>query len=115
MEAASNNRGVIAFMVIGAIILGIIGFLLLVNNGEEPLSNSDGIVMSEETATAVVDLTDNPTAVSPTEEILIEEISPTETHQNVEPTARVGLQSTDPGIVNLASGDIQLVEFFAFW
>lgn len=33
----------------------------------------------------------------------------------VVPTARVGLQGTDPGTVNLASGDIQLVEFFAFW
>lgn len=31
------------------------------------------------------------------------------------PTPRVGLVATDPSTVNLASGDIQLVEFFAFW
>ena len=31
------------------------------------------------------------------------------------PTARIGLQATDPEIVSLASGEIQLVEFFAFW
>ena len=31
------------------------------------------------------------------------------------PTARTGLESTDPGTVNLASGEIQLIEAFAFW
>jgi hypothetical protein len=35
--------------------------------------------------------------------------------QNIVPTQRVGLQETDPGSVNLSSGDIQLIEFFAFW
>lgn len=35
--------------------------------------------------------------------------------ENAEPTARVGLQATDPETVMLGSGDIQLVEFFAFW
>jgi len=31
------------------------------------------------------------------------------------PTPRAGLESTDPATVHLASGDIQLIEFFAFW
>jgi len=31
------------------------------------------------------------------------------------PTARIGLQASDPEIVSLATGEIQLVEFFAFW
>lgn len=31
------------------------------------------------------------------------------------PTARRGLQATDPGSVVLAAGRPQLVEFFAFW
>jgi hypothetical protein len=35
--------------------------------------------------------------------------------QAARPTARVGLQGTDPETVKLGSGDIQLVEFFAFW
>jgi len=34
---------------------------------------------------------------------------------DAQPTARIGLQGTDPETVQLASGDIQLVEFFAFW
>lgn len=32
-----------------------------------------------------------------------------------QPTPRAGLEATDPEKVMLASGDIQLVEFFAFW
>ena len=31
------------------------------------------------------------------------------------PTARTGLESTNPETVKLASGDIQFVELFAFW
>lgn len=31
------------------------------------------------------------------------------------PTPRAGLTATDPETVLLASGEIQLVEFFAFW
>ena len=31
------------------------------------------------------------------------------------PTIRTGLESTNPETVKLASGDIQLVELFAFW
>jgi len=53
----------------------------------------------EVTATTEDDLSE------PTEEKTVEE----------KPTARVGLQGTDPETVSLASGEIQLVEFFAFW
>lgn len=31
------------------------------------------------------------------------------------PVVRTELEATDPGSVELASGDVQLVEFFAFW
>jgi len=31
------------------------------------------------------------------------------------PTARIELESTNPATVKLASGDIQLIELFAFW
>ena len=31
------------------------------------------------------------------------------------PTPRPGLEGTDPATVNLANGEIQLVEVFAFW
>lgn len=31
------------------------------------------------------------------------------------PPVKVGLEATDPSTVNLASGELQFVEFFAFW
>ena len=37
------------------------------------------------------------------------------THEVVAPTPRPDMEATDPSRVVLASGDIQLVEFFAFW
>ena len=37
------------------------------------------------------------------------------TEAPVLPTARAGLESTDPATVNLNTGEIQLVEAFAFW
>jgi hypothetical protein len=41
--------------------------------------------------------------------------SPVEENEIIAPTPREGLVSSDPGSVHLASGEIQLVEFFAFW
>lgn len=45
---------------------------------------------------------------------------PTETLAQVTPpaarkTIKAGLEASDPGTAQLASGEIQLVEFFAFW
>ena len=49
-----------------------------------------------------------------TEEVEAEEQdSPSE--QQALPTARIGLVGSDPAEVDLASGETQLVEFFAFW
>ncbi|MBS3751887.1 MAG: hypothetical protein KGY46_00690 [Anaerolineales bacterium] len=31
------------------------------------------------------------------------------------PTVRSGLEATDPDSVKIAAGDVQLIEFFAFW
>jgi len=45
-------------------------------------------------------------------------VEPTHDVQDVveaTPTARADLESTNPKTVKLASGDIQLVELFAFW
>jgi hypothetical protein len=115
MEAASNNRGVIAVIIIAALVLALIGFVLLVNSGEEPVAESGQFESAAATVTSAATVEGSPSAAVPTEEVITEEVSPTVTMEQVEPTARVGLQATDPGLVNLASGDIQLVEFFAFW
>jgi len=49
-----------------------------------------------------------------TEEITAEE-QESEGEEDAAPTARIGLVATNPAEVELASGEIQLIEFFAFW
>ena len=40
---------------------------------------------------------------------------PAPTEQVIRPTPRPDLHASDPSTVSLASGQVQLVEFFAFW
>jgi cytoskeletal protein RodZ len=49
-----------------------------------------------------------------TEDVAVDQQESQDEEQLI-PTARIGLVATNPEDVNLASGDIQLVEFFAFW
>lgn len=42
-------------------------------------------------------------------------IAPTPTAANPQAQARTELIATDPDTVELASGQVQLIEFFAFW
>ena len=79
-------------------------------DGEEPAA----AIPSEELPTEAPAVTEEKeSAGEVTEAEPIEETYPPPGEANR--TARVGLQGTDPGTVTLASGDIQLVEFFAFW
>jgi hypothetical protein len=55
-----------------------------------------------------------PTSLSPVQTAAPVE-TPVETPAAAMPTARAGLEATDPTSVNLASGKPALVEFFAFW
>ncbi len=50
---------------------------------------------------------DDQQAADPTLTVVVEE--------QIIPTPRSGLESTDPATVSLASGEIQLIEVFAFW
>jgi len=54
--------------------------------------------------------TETPTAMGPAQD------EPTEENEKVPtPTVRSGLEATDPDSVQIAAGDVQLIEFFAFW
>lgn len=55
----------------------------------------------------------NPTPTNSIGEGLLE--TETGEKEGWNPDPRVGLQATDPKTVSLTSGEIQLVEFFAFW
>jgi hypothetical protein len=70
----------------------------------QPTEDMSPTPSGEELVTQVPDSTPSPTPESGTENEPV-----------VTPTVRVGLQSTDPNTVNLAAGEIQLVEFFAYW
>ena len=69
---------------------------------EQPVTEDEGALV-EPTLLA----TDVEQMADPTQTEVIEDQIP--------PTPRAGLESTDPATVNLASGDIQLIEVFAFW
>lgn len=64
---------------------------------------------------ADVEIADPETAI--VEESADDSISPetAESSSASAPTPRSGLVATDPEVVKLGSGEIQLVEFFAFW
>jgi len=58
----------------------------------------------------VSDEGETPTARGPAQD------EPTEENEKVPtPTVRSGLEATDPNSVQIAAGDVQLIEFFAFW
>lgn len=104
----SRNRMVA--LAAGVLVL-VIGLVLVPRWGGEKSPDSiptaAGITSNQEilpTATAEV-------VVSPTQ---AEGDNPTQSSP-VEPTPRAALDATDPAIVSLASGEIQLVEFFAYW
>jgi hypothetical protein len=63
------------------------------------------------TETEIIDTSINPTTTTGIADL------PTSTTptSGLQPSIRTEMVSSDPGSVELASGKIQLVEFFAFW
>ena len=62
------------------------------------------------------ELIEAPTETAGSVEVSTTELPPQNSPTQVNiPTPRDELESTDPGSVTLASGEIQLVELFAFW
>ena len=100
------------------VILGALGLVIIVAFLALNRPASEGEPISTEAPSAqVLKATEiiMPTQTSPVQEEAAEATAAEVTEESPVPTARVGLQATDPGLVNLASGEIQLVEFFAFW
>lgn len=98
------------------ILVGIVlvaGVVFLVNRPQaqqesEPILATDEEIQATETLTSPTqtsEIAQNPT-------VTVQENTPTTT---IPPTPRTEMEGTDPTTVNLASGDVQLVEIFAFW
>ena len=105
-----QNRYIV-WVLVGVILIA--GVVLVINRpqgqeGIEPVLVEDGEL--EPTRTQVQPTETTEIVQNPTEEV--EEPTPTTA---IPPTPRTEMEGTDPTTVNLASGDIQLVEIFAFW
>ena len=109
----TDNRRLIAIVIVLVFIVGGGIVFLTGNRGTAPTEDiSDSSVV---TSTSVAPV-ETEAAVVPDTEVVEEEPKLEETAEEVMvPTPKAGLVSTDPAVVNLASGEIQLVEFFAFW
>lgn len=98
---------------------GMIAGILLIGMSAIAAACSPGIANQNEVnqPTAAVALVQS-TEMPATEVVQVGEGTPSgesESSAPPVPTARTGLESTDPGTVKLASGEIQLIEAFAFW
>ena len=95
-----------------ALLTGCVG---LIFNGENPETRPSPTfteeVLTQKTNTITPETAGESANSEATQTVEVTDAAP----QDITPTAREGLQATDPETVMLASGEIQLVEFFAFW
>ncbi len=103
-------------IMIGAAVFIIVLSVVLVVSSRDPVVKELAVDLAAETSTVEDFGPEKPETI----DILNAEEAPgsTEAAQDVVtavPTARAGLESTNPETVKLASGDIQFVELFAFW
>ena len=109
-----DNRKITILIGVSVFIIGL--SVVLVFSSRDPVVKELTIDVATETSTVEGFGPEN----TETKDILTVEVTPepTEAAQVVVagvPTARAGLESTNPDQVKLSSGDIQLIELFAFW
>lgn len=95
-----------------------VGLLLLAACvGGLPAGSSDAGSIAGEAPSATPTVTPQVDEVSSGETDLVEDSGdqPSPPEPSATPTARPGLEATDPETVNLTSGKPTLLEFFAFW
>lgn len=119
LDLSANSLGgimrrknkILYLMVIGVFLAGTAGTC----RGPGNLEKSQEVAPAENTPTLEsVDVSPEATAAV-SETPVSEEVVEATATAFVPPTPRAELESTDPASVNLASGQVQLVELFAFW
>ena len=108
-----DNRITIAIVLAVLVIFGITAFVVLGDNQADPKEFTNTDVMEEVAKDSV-----QPEATKEVEIEVVDQSSETSApvvEDVILPTVRAGLESTNPAAVTLASGDLQLIEFFAFW
>jgi flagellar basal body-associated protein FliL len=107
MEVQMKDNRII---VVGVIVLVlIVGVVIVFVGGKGP--GSEVVIVPTE---SVVQADVSQAQEQPPTEIA-ESVDPTATAEINTPAPKTELSATDPSSVNLTSGDIQLVEAFAFW
>ena len=108
-----DNRTTIIVILGVLVIFGVAVFVVF--SGNKTNATEQTAQFDKEMAAADTQVTDETiTEVISTEDTSVEENVPT-AEEVIMPTVKKDLEATDPGTVNLASGDVQLIEFFAFW
>ena len=108
-----DNRITIALVLAVLVIFGITAFVVLGDNQADPKEFTNTDVMEEVAKDSV-----QPEATKEVEIEVVDQSSETSApvvEDVILPTVRASLESTNPAAVTLASGDLQLIEFFAFW
>jgi hypothetical protein len=108
-----DNQKIIVVLFVAILIVGVISVFVFSGNTNEITTDADEMAAEVNTNEDIV--TEEPkTGSVPTLE-QVQETAEDVAEESLVPTPRAGLESTDPSVVNLASGEIQLVEFFAYW
>ena len=104
-----EKNKIIGVFIVALLIFGITVVFVVSGRSERTEQIIDQSAQVEEIVLADTEIpaTDIKEAAEPTEKAVVEEQAP--------PDPKAGLESTDPSTVNLASGQLQLVEVFAFW
>lgn len=109
-----NNRKIL--ILIGVLVFAIVLSAVFVVSRRDPVVKEQTVQATTEVS-SVEDFTGEKTETTEVSSVVATSETP-EADQNADaavPTARAGLESTNPDEVKLASGDLQLIELFAFW
>ena len=104
-----EKNKIVSILIIALLLVGIAIVFVITGKSEKSELITDSATQVEEVVIAETEVpaTEIQEAAESTVEVVVEE--------QVPPAPKAGLESTDPATVNLASGQLQLVEVFAFW
>lgn len=104
-----ENNKILLVSVIAVLLIGVavVVFVTRGNNDSRSVVTQPAVVEEVAVADPELESTEVQQTIEPTQSEVVEE--------QIVPTPRTGLESTDPATVNLATGEIQLIEAFAFW
>ena len=104
-----ENSKILIVIIVAVLLVGIAGAFVVFprSKGSEQVVTNPAAVEEAVVTDSEILAIEVQEAADPTQSEVVED--------QIIPTLRVGLESTKPATVNLASGEIQLVEVFAFW